>query len=299
MGIRGGDVLKIHILTIVRDDIEGLVRTLNSIKFQDCSLVELSVTVIDGYSAISPKSILDNFKELNITLIIREPRGIYNAMNEGLKELSASCSLRSCSVVFLNAGDFFIDKLALEKLARANEISKISVGEAVLLDPAERPRINKPKVNFGVGREFMHPIVYWLPHQGLSATHEVYRSVGFFNEKYKIAGDYEWISRAVLEFGVPGLVLGKLVAQMTDGISNIRSFSGYQERQLLSRSLNLPTIKLPFALVVKMYLKEFLLTRFPRMRPEKENHIKESSVECDHPEYELCPWCFFDQFSQF
>ena len=291
-------VLKIHILTIVRDDIEGLVRTLNSIKFQDCSRVELSVTVIDGYSAISPKSILNNFKELNITLITREPRGIYNAMNEGLKALSASCSLRSCSVVFLNAGDFFIDKLALEKLTMANDKSKLSVGEAVMLDPAKRPHVSRPKINFGIGREYMHPIIYWLPHQGLSATHEVYRAVGFFEEKYKIAGDYDWISRAVIEFGEPGLVLGKLVAQMTDGISNIRSFSGYQERQLLSRSLKLPTIKLPFALIVKMYLKEFLLTRFSRIRPRKDHNFRENSAECDHPANELCPWCLFDQFSQ-
>jgi hypothetical protein len=94
-------------------------------------------------------------------------------------------------------------------------------------------------------------------------------------------------------------VLGKMVAQMTDGISNIRSFSGYQERQLLSRSLKLPTIKLPFTLIVKMYLKEFLLTRFPRIRFEKENYLTEKSAECDHPANDLCPWCLFDQFSQF
>jgi hypothetical protein len=98
--------MKMHILTIVKDDNEGLNRTLNSIAFQHNPSVEISITVIDGLSATCPSHVINKFHELNIKLIKREPKGIYNAMNEGLLELSSTCGEDECSVVFLNAGDF-------------------------------------------------------------------------------------------------------------------------------------------------------------------------------------------------
>ena len=290
--------LKIHILTLVKDDNEGLNRTLNSIAFQDNPSVEISIIVIDGLSATCPSRVIDKFSKLDIKLIKRAPKGIYNAMNEGLRELSLTCNADKCSVVFLNAGDFLIDRLAVEKLLEAHSSSQIAVGNALMLSPSKRPSIDSPQITFGVGSEYMHPIVYWLPHQGLSAQFGVYKDIGLFDETFKIAGDYEWISRAITRFGEPELVPSPLVAQMTDGVSNKRSYSGYRERQVLAKNLNLSIRKLPLMLVVKMFIKETILSNFPEFTFGKKKVKKYPNETHGHAKGDSCAWCLFDLFSK-
>lgn len=289
--------MKMHILTIVKDDSQGLQRTINSITSQICSSAEISVLVIDGFSEVSPESIVNISSHVDFTFIRRQPAGIYNAMNEGLKELASTCDIDSCSVVFLNAGDFFVDALAVEKLCRANMVSKISVGKAVMLNQASYPLVMQPEITLGSGEEYMHPIVYWFPHQGLSATFEVYQKVGYFNEKFKIAGDYDWISRAVQAFGEPRIIPDYLVAQMTDGVSNKRSYSGYRERRALANQLNFPLRRLPLLLVIKMYIKEIIHRRLSYFVKQSKKRFNKAIYTHDHLANDICAWCLHDQFS--
>jgi hypothetical protein len=158
--------------------------------------------------------------------------------------------------------------------------------------------MNSPQIIFGVGSEYMHPVVYWLPHQGLSALFGVYKEIGFFDEAFKIAGDYDWISRAINKFGETKLVSSHLVAQMTDGISNKLSYSGYRERQVLANDLNLPARKLPSMLVFKMLIRETIYVKFPGIAFGKNMVEKYTNEEHGHTEKDLCAWCLFDLFSK-
>jgi hypothetical protein len=167
-----------------------------------------------------------------------------------------------------------------------------------MLDPRDKPNIINPKIIFGSGDEFMHPNVFWVPHQGLSVQTSVFSKIGLFDESYKIAGDYDWIFRAVKEYGIPSLIPDVLVAQMVDGISNSRSYSGYRERQCMAKLYNLELKRLPIALVTKIFIKQWLGEHGLGVNLKK-NDSPQLNTESNHthgPSF-LCGWCYFEFYS--
>lgn len=291
---------KIHIISIVKDDNSGLKRTLNSIAAQVFSNALVSILIIDGSTSETTTEITKLFRLLDISLIRKEPQGIYNAMNEGIEELASICPSDECLIIFLNAGDFFIDASAIQKIVDACQGRSFVVSNAVMFDPLRDTSLIYPEIIFGTGKEFMHPVVFWLPHQGIAARYSLYKQVGLFSENFMIAGDYDWIYRAVKQFGTPFIVHERLVAQVIDGISNKRSFSGYRERLRLAKSIGLQEIKLPGNLVLKMRLKESLphkiLTIFRRCSQKLNFENRRIKLEPHEVNCE-CPVCLFSQYS--
>jgi hypothetical protein len=157
-----------------------------------------------------------------------------------------------------------------------------------------------PEIIFGTGKEFMHPIVFWLPHQGIAARYSLYKQVGLFSEDFSIAGDYDWIYRAVKQFGTPFIVQERLVAQVIDGVSNKKSFSGYRERMRLAKLIGLQEVKLPNHLILKMFLKESLpqkIVTIVRLTSLKLNFINRKIKLKSHENNCGCPVCLFYRYS--
>ena len=89
----------VTVITVVKNDADGLIRTLQSIASQ-CHQNRTSV-VIDGASGAETQIALERHAS-EIGILISEPdQGIYDAMNKGLR------LARSDWVILLNAGDCF------------------------------------------------------------------------------------------------------------------------------------------------------------------------------------------------
>ena len=291
---------RIHIISIVKDDNSGLGRTLNSIAAQQFSSAQVSILVIDGSTSETVTEVTELFSSLDISLVHKKPQGIYNAMNKGLEELALTCPEEECAIVFLNAGDFFIDTFAIQKFYVATEVNSFVVSNAAMLDPLRIPSVVFPEVIFGTGKNFMHPIIFWLPHQGIAAKFSFYKKVGLFSEDFKIAGDYDWIYRAVKQSGPPFLINDPLVVQVIDGISNRKSFSGYRERLKLAKLYGLDALKLPNYLVLKMFFKEsfpsIILSIYLQLHQKIRSH-KVSINLYSHEDECQCPSCLFLVYS--
>lgn len=292
----------INVITIVKDDNSGLRRTLNSLSAQNTTGIKSRILVVDGSTESATSEVIHRAHNLDVTTIYREPRGIYNAMNEGIIHLMNNSLDENSFIVFLNAGDFFVDSDALIKICQENLRSNLVVGNAVMLDLRTKPSVIYPQIVFGSGDYFMHPNVFWMPHQGLSARASVFFQVGLFDENYKIAGDYDWIFRAVKAFGIPSLIPDILVAQMIDGISHFRAFSGYRERQYLARFHNLKVDKLPASLIIKLFVKEFLSARdffWTISLSKQRSEVLDAGMVSDHKHETrlLCAWCYFESYS--
>ena len=87
----------ISIVSIVFNDSIGLKRTLDSISTQISSDFEL--IIIDGGSTDMTLEILEEYSNLISYLISEKDKGIYDAMNKGLKHSNGKW------VIFMNAGD--------------------------------------------------------------------------------------------------------------------------------------------------------------------------------------------------
>jgi glycosyltransferase involved in cell wall biosynthesis len=291
---------RVLVITIVKDDNPGLQRTLNSLVLQNIVNFEAQILVVDGSTETDTSEVTSRFHHLKVTTIQRAPQGIYNAMNEGLKYLLMDEIRENSYIVFLNAGDFFVNSEALQLISAEHQLSPLVVGNAIMLDPKDKPNVIQPRIVFGSGDDFMHPNIFWMPHQSLSVQTSVFLKIGLFDESYKIAGDYDWIFRAVREYGIPSIIPDILVAQMIDGISNSRSYSGYRERQYMAKLYNLEIKRSPIKLVTKMFIKQWLGEHGLSLNLNKNNSPHPNSgSESNHnhdPEV-LCGWCYFESFS--
>lgn len=90
-----------EIITVVKDDLDGFLKTQDSIKRQ--IFKHFSWHVIDGTSRSEIREQLDFKIVENVRYSYLPPKGIYNAMNFGLS------TTRSEWIWFLNAGDLLAD----------------------------------------------------------------------------------------------------------------------------------------------------------------------------------------------
>jgi glycosyltransferase involved in cell wall biosynthesis len=267
---------KFQIVTVVKDDEEGLRRTLRSIEDQSVEDFKISILVVDGSRDDCVRAATAEYADLDITYVHVLPSGVYHAMNYALGVLQRSEIRESARLVFMNAGDFFLQKDALKIVKSQGAAFPIVVTQAVKYRPSPNGYLAYPLANLGSEKDFLNPMVFWLPHQGFFATWEVYKSVGRFDLSYQIASDYEFIRRAVLSFPNIRVVQDFLVVQVVDGLSNRKSYSGYKERIRLTKTLDYKIRRLPFNLVVKMFLKEYMPNQLGRImespRFQKSNH---------------------------
>lgn len=99
--------MKLSVITICYNDREGLQRTLESVRAQTCR--SFQYVVIDGASTDGSADLLAAYKDI-ISYGVSEPdKGIYNAMNKGIRMAEGEYCL------FLNAGDTFHAADTVEK----------------------------------------------------------------------------------------------------------------------------------------------------------------------------------------
>ena len=98
--------MKYSIITINYNNCEGLCKTIKSIVNQSCK--DFEYIVIDGGSTDGSKEVIQKYAN-SIDYWVSEPdKGIYNAMNKGIKAAHGDY------LNFLNSGDYFNDDKVLE-----------------------------------------------------------------------------------------------------------------------------------------------------------------------------------------
>jgi len=117
----------ISIITVTYNAANLLEKTLKSVAEQSHNAIEY--IVVDGASKDDTLQVIKR-NEHKVDKWISEPdRGIYDAMNKGLKMASGDF------VMFLNAGDFFYQKDTLVRvMAQVTELTDILYGETMLVN---------------------------------------------------------------------------------------------------------------------------------------------------------------------
>lgn len=100
---------KISIVTVVRNDINGMINTFESIMNQ--SFIDCEYIVIDGCSTDGTLEYLKSKSNLITRIISEKDNGIYDAMNKGASIASGDWLL------YLNAGDILYSPKTLAKVA--------------------------------------------------------------------------------------------------------------------------------------------------------------------------------------
>ena len=168
--------MKITVITVVYNDLEGLKKTANSVLNQTCT--DFEYIILDGGST-------DGCVEYMNTLKFRgqkksEPdNGIYNAMNKAVKMATGDYCL------FLNAGDTFCDEFVIEKANQKLGVADIYVGSTVEI--GEIPQKFPAPYPMTVGH-LMRTSIY---HQSTFTRRTLLLQYPY-NENHKIVSDWEF-----------------------------------------------------------------------------------------------------------
>lgn len=178
------------VITVVYNSESSIFETINSVFEQDCEQVEY--IVIDGGSTDGTVSFLKENDD-KIDYWISEPdRGIYDAMNKGVKLANGEW------INFMNAGDLFYSEDTLSNVSLYLE-GDVTYGSFAV--KGRVPEVIEPKGNF---TPFSNRNIPYC-HQALFVRSSLLKEAPF-DTKYSIAADYD----QYLRFLAKGVIIKRM-----------------------------------------------------------------------------------------
>jgi Glycosyltransferases involved in cell wall biogenesis len=237
-------MIKIIYVTITYQAAKVLQRTLDSVLEQDYP--EIMHLIIDGASTDGTIDLVNDYIERSNAaenghkvLLMSEPdKGIYDAMNKGLRSLDGDY------VCFLNAGDFLpasdIASTINSRLSILNsQLPAVLYGDTDIVDGEGHflhHRRLAPPENL-TWKSFRHGML--VCHQAFYARTD-FAIVTPYNQKYRYSADVDWcirIMKAAAKENVPLLNLHMVVANYTqEGQTTIHHRESLLERYRVMES---------------------------------------------------------------
>ena len=247
--------MKLSIITINRNNAEGLRRTLASVVAQ--TYHEIEHVIIDGASTDESVEVIKEYEHsvfsnqesaYSIIWVSEKDNGIYHAMNKGIKRATGDY------VWILNSGDCAVDESAIaQMMASLNEIKTkvpILMGNIVQVYPdGRRVREAKHKVCKGaipqsVDSSMLTFYRATIPQDAAFVRRDLFEQYGYFDETMKICADWKlYLDMIALGGVVPMYVDVDVVLFDMSGVSNVN-----HERRLAERRAYLEKILPPSVL---------------------------------------------------
>lgn len=211
-------MLKITVITAVHNNRETISAALDSALGQ--SGVDIELVVIDGGSTDGTLEVLRSYADRLHVLVSEPDRGIYDALNKGIRCASGDV------VGFLHSDDLFTDPGVLSRIAAA--FADPGVG-AVYGDLVYVGKDNPDQVvRYWRSGVFSRRRLGWgwmPPHPTLYMRRHVYEQLGLFDTSFRIAADYDFILRALGQDRVVVRYIPEVLVKMRVGGASNRSLS--------------------------------------------------------------------------
>ena len=198
--------MKLSVITITRNNLSGLQKTLASVAAQSAR-ENFEFIVIDGASSDGTKEFLTAHKEEIDFFISEADSGIYNAMNKGILHAhGAYC-------IFMNSGDTFADpEVVRDMLPHLDKEYAMVFGVGLDAAGKEHSAIPHVKLRHFWGVSF--------PHQASFIRRDLFEKYGLYREEYRCASDIFFFYEMIFVRKIPYKVTSRIVARNEEaGIS--------------------------------------------------------------------------------
>lgn len=206
--------MKISIITVVYNGIRHIADAIDSVLEQDYPNIEY--IVIDGASTDGTRELIASYGK-RIHKFVSEPdKGIYDAMNKGLKLATGDI------VGILNSDDFYVNGQVISKIAEAfkKENCDTVYGDLVYIDAQDEYKV----VRYWQAGEYRNNsfLKGWMPpHPTFFVKRHIYEEYGRFNTSMCSAADYELMLRFLHRYQVSTTYIPEVLVKMrVGGLSN-------------------------------------------------------------------------------
>ncbi len=210
--------MKISIVTAVLNRANYIADSLRSLGAQNYPCVDH--VIIDGASTDGTLDILRDNRIANSLLVSEEDSGIYHALNKGLLLCTGDV------IGLLHSDDFFADSTILSQVAFAFSDPSVDVvyGD---LDYISKNDISKVVRRWRAGEFNINQLALgWMPpHPTLFVRRRFLEKIGFFDTRYKISADYDFILRCFLYPEINCIYIRRVMVKMRLGGESNQSFN--------------------------------------------------------------------------
>lgn len=212
--------MKVSVITVCLNSQKTIENTIKSVVTQDYKNYEY--IVVDGKSSDQTIEIVKKYKKYISRLIIEKDKGIYDAINKGIEKTSGKI------ICILHSNDSFFDKKVLSEVV--SQFRKNNLG--ILLGDTIIHKKNCPNKTFRYySSSYFRPWMLYFgfspPHPSTFVSKSTYASYGLYNNKYKIAGDFEFFVRTMLKYRVCYKTIKKVLVKMSPGGTSNKNFKSY------------------------------------------------------------------------
>lgn len=177
--------MKLSIITVNLNNRDGLQKTIDSVVAQ--TFKDFEWIVIDGGSTDGSKELIEQYADHFAYWVSEPDKGIYNAMNKGVKVA------KGAYLQFLNSGDWLCDASALERCFRHGFASDIAYGDLYFCDGEDKKKHQYPSK---LTLKFLYD--YSLGHSASFIRKSLLEN-DLYNEDFKIVSDWEFFLKQALK----------------------------------------------------------------------------------------------------
>ena len=242
--------MKISIITVVYNGAQTIADTIRSVRNQDYDDIEY--IVIDGGSTDGTQDVVASFGDAVDTFISEPDKGIYDAMNKGLRLAGGDV------ISILNSDDFYAADDVLRTVADAFNSENVDAvyGDLVYVDAADPDKV----VRFWRSRA-MYPRFFEdgnvPPHPSLFVRRRVYEDIGLFDTTMRLAADHEFMLRLFRIHRRSARYIPRIFVRMRlGGASNPSLLNMLRSNREIARAWKKNDLTIPIkALILRMWLR--------------------------------------------
>ena len=177
---------KLSIITVVKNDEKNIEKTIKSIISQKS--VNFEYIIVDGGSSDNTLKIVKKYKKFIKKIISKKDKGIYHAMNIGIKNSKKDI------IVFCNSGDFFY-KNSLKKVIKIFDKANIDFLFGTVVRNYTKGKIIK--YGFNPKRIFYNFDFATAHSTGFFLKKKIYKKIGLYNLTFECSSDYDLYMRLI------------------------------------------------------------------------------------------------------
>lgn len=202
--------MKISIITVVFNGTETIEDCIKSVDRQTYHNIEH--IIIDGGSKDGTLEIINKYKDKIAKLVSEPDKGIYDAMNKGIKLATGDV------VGIINSDDVVANESVIETVVKAMSDSNADscYGDLVYVDGENIDKV----IRFWNAGEFRRDLFRngWMPpHPTFFVKKELYEKYGLFNLDFPVTADYELMLRFLYKYNVSTTYIPKVLVKMRTG----------------------------------------------------------------------------------